>query len=75
MLPSVLGSVVSRQVDLKERERASKKAESGRRASGAAGDMQQVQAWASCVGVTRTEWLEAERSRNDEECCMAVAGW
>ena len=23
----------------------------------------------------RTEWLEAGRSRNDEECCVAVAGW
>jgi len=43
MLPSVLGSVVNRQVDLKERECASKKAESGCWPSGAAGDMQQVQ--------------------------------
>lgn len=75
MLPSVLGSVVNRQVDLKERECASKKAESGCWPSGAAGDMQQVQAWAPCMGITRTEWLEAGRSRNDEECCVAVAGW
>lgn len=30
---------------------------------------------ASCMGITRTEWLEAGRSRNDEECCVAVAGW
>ena len=66
---------MSRQVDLKERECANKKAESGRWPSGVAGGMQQVQAWASCMGITRTEWSEAGRNRNDEECCVAVAGW
>lgn len=75
MLPSVLGSMVSRQIDIKNRERASEKAESACWPSGAAGNMQQVQAWVSCVDITRTEWSEARRSKNDEECCMAVTGW
>lgn len=75
MLLSVLGSMVSRQIDIKNRERASEQAESARWPSGPAGDTQQVQAWVSCVDITRTEWSEAGRSRNDEECCMAVTGW
>ena len=75
MLLSVLGIMVSRQIDIKNREGASEQAESARWPRGAAGDVQQVQAWASCMDVTRTEWSEAGRSRDDEECCMAVTGW
>ena len=61
---------------IKERERASEKAELGPWTSEAAGEVRQVQAWACCTDVTITSGRKQERSGNDLDCCLGgMARW